>query len=94
MKEFMEKMGVMLNLNNITEFYLQLLLDYSQIIITVNITIIITVKVMTKSKPCTLQNAKTNWLSYFQKLLIITLDNSILLKNDIVSAIESFEESV
>jgi len=36
---------------------------------------------MTKNKPCTLCNVKTNWL-YFQELLKTTLDNSIPLKTD------------
>jgi hypothetical protein len=47
---------------------------------------------MTKGKPCTFHNAKTNW-SYFHKLLITPFDNSILLKTDgdIICAIESFD---
>jgi len=44
---------------------------------------------MTKNKPCTLWNAKTEW-PYFQELLKTTLDNSIPLKtdDDITCAVE------
>jgi len=48
-------------------------------------------KVITKGKPCIFQDAKTKW-SYFQKLLMIILDNSISLETDgIVCAVESFK---
>jgi hypothetical protein len=62
------------------QFYFELSLNYSPIIITVNS------KVMIKDKlTCIFYNAKTN-RSYFRKLLMIILDNYIPLKsnNDIV----------
>jgi len=50
---------------------------------------------MTKNKPYTLCNAKTEW-RYFQELQKTTLDNSFLLKtdNDITCAVERFNHAV
>jgi len=72
-----------------TESCLELFLDHSIIIITVNS------KVMTKSKLCSLHNTKTNWPN-FQELLMITLHNSIPLKTDdvIICIVESFNHAV
>jgi len=51
--------------------------------------------VITKGRPCTLHNAKTDW-SYFQELLTTSLSNAIPLKteNDIIYAVESFNHEV
>jgi len=51
--------------------------------------------VITKSKPCTLHNTKTDW-SYFQELLTTSPNKSIPLKteNDIISAVENFNHEV
>jgi hypothetical protein len=50
---------------------------------------------MTKGKYCTFHNAQ-NKQAYFQELLMITLENSVLLKidNDILCAIESFNHAI
>jgi len=50
---------------------------------------------MIKDKLCTLCNAKTKW-PYFQKILKITLHNSIPLKtdDDITCAVESFNYAI
>jgi len=72
-----------------TKFCLKLSSDHSPVIFIINS------KIMTKNKPCTLCNVKTDWL-YFQKLLKTTLDNSIPLKteDDITNAIERFNQTV
>jgi len=72
-----------------TESSLDLSSDHSPVIIT------LTSKVITKGRPRTLHNAKTDW-SYFQELLTTSLNNSIPIKteNDIISAVESFNHEV
>jgi len=72
-----------------TESCLDLSSDHSPVII------ILTSKVITKSRLCTLHNAKTDW-SYFQELLTTSLNNSIPLKteNDIICAVENFNHEV
>jgi len=72
-----------------TESCLDLASDHSPLII------ILTSKVITKSRSCTLHNAKTDW-SYFQELLTTSLNNSISLKteNDIICAVENFNHEV
>jgi len=67
------------------ETCLEMSLDHSSIIFTINS------KIMIKSKPCTLCNTETKRF-YFQALLTSILDNSIPLKidDDIICAVENF----
>jgi len=71
------------------ESCLELSSDNSPVIFTINN------KIMTKNKPCTFCNAKTEW-PYFQELLKTALNNSIPLKtdDDIICAIHCFNHTV
>jgi len=72
-----------------TESCLDLSSDHYPVIIT------LISKVTTKSRPCTLHNAKTDW-SYFEELLTTSLNKFIPLKteNDIICAVENFNHEV
>jgi len=85
--DFVITRGISKNFCSI-ESCLDLSSNYSSVIITLNS------KVITRNKPYTLHNAKTDF--YFQELLTISLNNSISLKtdDDIIYAMKSLNHAI